>query len=43
MMHRWLALNVVVKMEKSEKGLVDMNREEEVKKEICTGIGKKDF
>ena len=30
-------------MEKSEKGLVDMNREEEVEKEICAGIGKKDF
>ena len=30
-------------MGKSRKGLVDMNREEEIEKEICAGIGKKDF
>ena len=37
----------VEKMEKVEKGLVDTNREEVdqnfVEKEICAGIGKKDF
>ena len=38
----------VEKMLKVEKGLVDTNKEEEVddnlvEKEICTGIGKKDY